>query len=419
MNCPECGTLMHSRGYSYGKHQYQCKKCGHWEYVKEETPEDVRSGFKVEGENIFISFTCDHVPTTEEVASQYKVDLNEWEIRSFETTDWQMGRKDKEVHITWKNGKADGSVDDSGHINRVWLHRVNVKFVRRTKEIRTRLIIQDLMDEAKSFAPKYPKIDYPKFDNGLLYEIDIPDIHFGRLTWREESGQDFDIKIAREAVHKVLDELLAHAKGFEIEKILLPLGNDFYNVNNKMNETVHGTPQQEDTRWQKTFRKGRELATEMIDKCSQIAPVDVLIISGNHDEEKMFYMGDALECRYFNNPNVTINNSAKTRKYYLFGKNLLGFTHGYYEKMDKLPSLMPVEEPKLWSQSTYREWHLGDKHHKFETNEYNGVVIRILRALSSEDAWTFNKGLVGSMRAAESFLWHPTKNLLAQFTAQP
>jgi hypothetical protein len=56
------------------------------------------------------------------------------------------------------------------------------------------------------------------------------------------------------------------------------------------------------------------LAQEVIDKCASIAPVDVIIIPGNHDEERTFYMGDALACRYEGNPNVTVDNSPKTRK---------------------------------------------------------------------------------------------------------
>jgi len=160
------------------------------------------------------------------------------------------------------------------------------------------------------------------------------------LTWEEESGANYDIKIARKVVHAALDQLLDYAARYDVEKIVFPFGNDYFNVDNKLNTTTHGTPQQEDTRWQKTFRLGRLLAVEMIDKCSVLAPVDVLIIPGNHDEERSFYLGDALECWYHKNRNVMVNNKAMKRKYYPFGVNLIGFTHGYHEKYDKLPAMM-------------------------------------------------------------------------------
>jgi hypothetical protein len=82
---------------------------------------------------------------------------------------------------------------------------------------------------------------------------------------------------------------------------------------------------------------------------------------------------------------------------------------------------MQFEQPKMWGESLYREWHTGDKHHKMdyvlEVDEQVGMVVRILRSLVAADAWSFGKGFVGSQRAAEAFLWHPDNGLIAQFTA--
>jgi hypothetical protein len=316
---------------------------------------------------------------------------------------------------------SKGDVEDTGKMLVVPLYHMELRLVRKEEEIRANSAIEEMIQDAKKFAPVYPKIKYAPSKGKMLYEIAMPDIHFGRLTWHEESGQDFDIKIAEYIVRETLSQLLQYSKNFEIGRILFPLGNDFFNANSKLNTTVKGTAQQEDTRWQKTFRAGRRLAIEMIDSCMEIAPVDVLLIPGNHDEERVFYLGDALECWYHNNKNVRIDNDAVSRKYYTFGKVLLGFTHGDAETTKKLPSLMQFEVPKLWGDSTYREWHTGDKHHKtdfvLEVDEQVGIVIRILRSLAPADAWTFAHGFVGSQRAAEAFLWHPENGLIAQFTA--
>jgi hypothetical protein len=112
------------------------------------------------------------------------------------------------------------------------------------------------------------------------------------------------------------------------------------------------------------------------------------------------------------------------RKYYNFGSNLIGFAHGADEKLDKLPLIMAMEQPELWAKTKNREWHTGDRHHKKDimytaSDEGGGMVVRILRSLASADAWTFNKGYVGALRAGESFLWHPQDGLIAQFTATP
>jgi hypothetical protein len=163
---------------------------------------------------------------------------------------------------------------------------------------------------------------------------------------------------------------------------------------------------------------------EIIDMLARIAPVDVLMIPGNHDEERLFYLGEYLDAWYSKGPNVKVDNSASKRKYYRYGRNLLGLTHGYHEKLESLAGLMSYEVPQWWSASTNREFHIGDKHHKkdllYKTNEMeNGVVIRLLRSLASPSVWEYDKGLVGSLKSAEGFIWHPEAGVIAQFTASP
>jgi hypothetical protein len=204
---------------------------------------------------------------------------------------------------------------------------------RKVNEVNAREAIDAMIRDARKYAPKYTKIRYPKDRDGLLYEVDMPDLHFGKLAWAEESGQDYDIQIAEKAARAAFAGLLGFVVHQPISKILLPLGNDFFNVNGAGEQTVNGTKQVEDTRWQKTFRKGRQLLVELIDMCAQVAPVDVLIIPGNHDRERMFYAGDALECWYHKSPDVSIDNGANMRKYYPFGRNLIGFTHGSEERL--------------------------------------------------------------------------------------
>jgi hypothetical protein len=422
MICPACGSNhTKKKGFAHtedkGKRQrYLCLDCKN-DWIDESTFGDSYE----QGDN-FINIICasKRMLTKEEVIKQFKVDTDIWEVEKFTVKTSEGYRKDRSVEWHVREGVVlQGDVSDSGKMLVVPLYHIEVKLKRKIEEIRVRSAIEDMIEDAKNHAPKYQKIIYPKINGNMLYEIDMPDIHFGRLTWGEESGEDYDIKIAKEAVNKVLNKLLTYTKMFPIKKILIPLGNDFFNVNSKSNTTVHGTPQQEDTRWQKTFRLGRELAVGIIEKCAQVAPVDVLIIKGNHDEEKTFYMGDSVFSWFHNNPNVNIDNGARGRKYYLYGKNLIGFTHGSEEKIDKLALLMPTEAPELWAKSIYREFHLGDKHHLVEVDEINGVVIRILRGLTAADAWTFDKGFIGAKRAAQSFVWDYNGGWIAQFPAMP
>jgi hypothetical protein len=375
----------------------------------------------------FINVVCAsrRMMTKDDVINECNIDMTRWMVDSFEIHTSEGYRKDRKVSWHVEDGRVtSGDVEDSGEMLVVPMYHIRVRFKRKTDEIRIRLAIQDIIDDAKAAAPRYPKLKFKQYPDGLLYEVAMPDLHYGRQTWAEETGENYDLKIAREMAMQVITELLSYSQIFKINKILLPFGNDFYNANNKEGTTSHGTRQQEDTRWQKTYRAGRMLATDIIDACASIAPVDVLIIPGNHDEERIFYLGDGLELYYHNNDRVHIDNRAVKRKYYAYGKCLIGFSHGKDEKRGFLQSLMPVEVPDLWAASKFREFHTGHVHHKEEsqrklTDEHMGVLVRELRSLVPIDAWTFDGGYVGALQAAEGFMWHSEYGLKSQFTAIP
>lgn len=279
----------------------------------------------------------------------------------------------------------------------------------------------DIISEMMRYAPKYKKLQYKKDPRKEhLLELNLFDVHFGKLAWAKESNESYDLKIAEERVLGAVHGLIQKAEGFNISRIVLPTGNDLFNSDkaHPFSSTTAGTPQQEDARWQKTFHTVRRVMVEVIDQLQVIAPVDVPIISGNHDKERCFYLGDTLESWYRNCPNVNIDNSPNIRKYYKWGLNLIGFTHGDKEKHMELPLIMAQEVPELWAATIHREFHLGHfhstKHMKWiSTQEFKGVVVRLLRSLSASDAWHHEKGYIGGERSAEAHLWSWDEGLIA------
>lgn len=387
----------------------------------EEDPE--RSEFEKTDKEIKIVCSSKRVLSEADLVEKFNVDLNEWEIVGYKIKTSEGYRKDRSVEWHVTDGKVlSGDVSDSGKMLVVPLYHIEVRLIKKKAVYDAKLAIDALKEDAKAYAPAYSKISYPEIPEGCLYEIDMQDIHFGRLTWEEESGDSYDVNLAKKAIESTLTKLLGYVTNHAVSRILIPMGNDFFNVDNKLNTTTKGTPQQEDTRWQKTYKMGREICVWMIETCSQVAPVDVLMIPGNHDEQRSFYLGDSLECWFNHNPNVRLDNNAAKQKYYAFGANLIGFAHGYDEKLSSLPFLMANDQSEMWAKSKYREWHTGDKHHKVDLitkgTEKPGMMVRILRSLAAEDAWTFNSGY-RSLRASEAFLWHPDNGLIAQYTATP
>jgi hypothetical protein len=430
MLCQNCGSdELKKRGFLKNMAQrYRCKKCGSWTSENENGDADDEYTFTDMGNTAEVVATLDEdtVNSPEKLLRAMRVDDSVWEVYKKQIGKSPAWRKDRSVNWKVRNGQVlSGDVEDSGKIKIVPVYTVKLWLRRKTEEIRTNLILEDFRSNVHKFSLRKTKsVVFKKPQNGYMLEVEMPDIHFGKLTWGEESGEDGDLKIQIKTSKKVMEELLSYSNKFPIEKIVFPIGHDFYNVDNQFNTTTHGTPQQEDTRWRKTFRDGWSLAAELINACAQIAPVDVPIIGGNHDEERSFYLGEVLSGLYSNTSRISIENCAKMRKYIVYGTNLIGMTHGYHENIKELKDIMAFEVPELWAKSKFKEWHTGDKHHKEDFvhkthEEKTGVVIRILRSLTTTDTWHYNKGYIGALRASEAFLWDKDNGLKAQFTAMP
>jgi molybdopterin converting factor small subunit len=365
------------------------------------------------------TITSEKVTSLDDLIRVCKIDTKIWNIDKHEISAYQSHTKLRR----FANIKEEHTrIDDEHKV--VPLFRVKAYLSRKVKEIQLRSLKDDIIEEMKQYSPKYPKIEY-KFDEkskGYLLEVALMDLHYGLMVWGQESGYDYDIKIASQLFISAINKILVQSKGYNIREILFTVGNDFFNVDTIGNTTTAGTPQDEDTRWKKTFKKGRELLIEGINLLSQVAPVNVLVIPGNHDSQRSFFVGDALECWFNNSKQVNVNNSPKVRKYYKFGKCMILLAHGRDEKMADYPLLMASEEPIMWAETKFKEVHLGEIHHKKEisflsTEEYKGVTVRYMRSLSAPSNWAYTKGFVSSLRAGEAFIWDEENGLIAQFTA--
>lgn len=338
------------------------------------------------------------IKTLDDLLKFSEIDLNLWKVEKVTTN-------------TWGNDKYPC------YQIKAWLK------LKDTAEIDIKQTCIEIIDSIKNYSPA-SNIKRDDLKDSCMLEIALVDHHFGQMSWNNETGQgNYDIKIAEKLYYDAVDYILNSTLNFNFDKILYVVGHDFYNVNNQINTTAGGTFQDEDCRWQKSFNKGVEIHINTIEKLKQIADVETVIIHGNHDEERSFYLGSVLEGRFFNDKNVTINNDPKERKYFQYGKNLIGMTHGYKIKQDRLFGLMPVEAKEQWSKCKYYEWHIGHQHHEEKkilnvSNEQSQVRLRILPTLTATDAWHAKNGFL-SVRETQSFIWHKEKGNIAQFNYKP
>ncbi len=318
------------------------------------------------------------------------VQASVWRVDHYQTSQFKPGAKGPDGRV----------VRNLTHQIKAWLVRRNGWSATKFREI--------LVEEFAAAAPQYdapPKVE-PAAD--MLAVIGIFDAHFGQLSWPDETGADITVETTRRRYQRAFQDLLGRVQTFSPGRILYILGNDFLHVD-QGSSTTKGTPQDADGRWQQAFLCGMQCAFDLVDAARLLAPVDVVVVAGNHEKEKIFCMGEVLSARYADAENVTVRNSPNPWQYYSYGTTLLGFTHGdglTDAKRLQLPARMAQDEPDLWAKTTCREWFLGHLHRERETitvqrnaDTVGCVIVRELPALTGLDSWHNKQGYSANPQA--------------------
>jgi acetone carboxylase gamma subunit/uncharacterized protein YeeX (DUF496 family) len=340
------------------------------------------------------------IHTLEELLEYCKVDLTVWQVERFTCNKWEIGVKVGEGENTRVEVEP--------------LFQVKAFLKRNVELIEIRKEIESLKEDAKKKAkiPKSIVRSIQKSDN--LLELVIPDLHMGKLSWAKETGfQDYDSKIAEETFYRAVDTLLDRVKNYKFDKIVLGVGNDLLQADNFNSTTTKGTVVHTDTRYQKSYVTTRRMMVNTIEKLRVIAPVDVLLIPGNHDTQSNFTLGDSLECWFHSYKDVCVNNSPIPHKYFVWGDNLVVLTHGDKGKQADYGIWIATTYPKEFGKSKFREVHIGHRH-KSMVDEKFGVRVRTLSALCPPDQWHAAQNFVSNLRSAEGFVWNKQQGLIAQ-----
>lgn len=283
--------------------------------------------------------------------------------------------------------------------------------------------IEDLKREfAAGIVPSRVRAPKVARSADCMLEIDIFDLHLGKLAWAKETGYEhYDIKIAKLLFEEALETLIARTAGHKFSEVILPIGNDFFHTDNLTGETTMGTRQDMDGRFHKTAHIGRQLMVSAIERLRAVAPVRGIVAPGNHDQLSAWHLGDSLECWFHSASDVSIDNLPTLRKYHEFGNTMLMFTHGNRGKQIDYPLLMATEQPQMWGRTKYREAHLGHLHKtkmrdSFKVDENHGVRVRTISSLCATDAWHAEHQFVGNLRQAEAFVWHRDEGQIAHAT---
>lgn len=333
------------------------------------------------------------IKTPEDLISHLSIDTNIWELSKFTRNSW-------------------GSESNPSF-------QVKGEFKKKKIEFNEKLVLESIKKVVEEYKPKLIECKAQNHKSGNMLEIAIKDHHLGQKSNKSETGEDYNLEISKDLYLETVDYMLESSVLYKPEKILFVVGSDYFNSDTPESTTYAGTYQAESDRWQKTFTEGVQLIIDAIEKCKKHCnQVRVVVVQGNHDFTKSFYLGIALQQRYINDNSVQIDCSETIRKYEMWGNNLLCFTHGDKEVRGKLPFIMSREKPEAFAKSKFIEVHCGHLHKEKESlimcDEDVQIKERILPSLVARSDWASGKGYM-SVRESMGFLWNKEHGNVAIF----
>jgi hypothetical protein len=319
--------------------------------------------------------TTEEIRSLDELILKCKIDTEKWEITKY-------------VQNYWGNGK-----------NPHWQVKAWLGIKKEEQQFQN-----SFTEFLNSYNPAYQDLVSPQI---------FPKKAFGNLVINKQDSHlnkyDIDgnnnIEIRLDNILYKTEVIVNQAQlSNNLDKITYIIGSDEFN-SEFTNMTTKGTPQQNTHTHHQSFEFICDHEVAIITMLLQHARnVDVVYVSGNHDEFAGWYMIKWLESYFRTTDRLSFDVSPTYRKYISYGDSALMFNHGDVLKPAKLAALFPMEFRENWSAHKNFYIFTGDRHHEVSL-DLNGIKFYQLPALSnSKSLWDDKNGHVMSRAEVTGFL---------------
>lgn len=238
--------------------------------------------------------------------------------------------------------------------------------------------------------PAAPSVPAPQVvEKDLLTLYPIADAHIGMMAWGQETGEDYDTKIAASRLSKWVSRAVAAAPASETA-IILDVG-DLTHADNDTNQTPASKHNLTvDTRHFRTLDATITALVTAIDAArAKHNRVIVRILPGNHNETSYMAVMFALAERYRLDDRVSVDKVPGEYFIHEFGKVMIAAHHGHKAKPDRLVHFFADECAEIWGRTKHRFLFTGHLHHA-RMQDIGGMTHEQLRAVTARDAYAFS-----------------------------
>jgi len=256
----------------------------------------------------------------------------------------------------------------------------------------------------------------PNLKDVVNVEISLSDYHLAKRTVDGDNSiqarANRYLDVAQSLINKVVSN-------YHIDTVILPISNDFFHTDNYQHQTTQGTPQDTIMDYSEEYELGFSILVDTINMLRQYANhVVVVLVQGNHDRTKSFYLAHALDVFFKEVADVDFIREHSVVKGITLGNTFIGWHHGNC-KIEDLPLLFAThpQYSQAFGNAKYREVHTGDKHH-YMAKEVKGVRIQQMPSLSGTDRWHLDNNYVHSVRAALALVYDVELGKIAEFESR-
>lgn len=256
----------------------------------------------------------------------------------------------------------------------------------------------------------------PNFKDVVNVEISLSDYHLAKRTVDGDNSIEARAKRYLDVAQSLINKVVSN---YHIDTVILPISNDFFHTDNYQHQTTQGTPQDTIMDYSQEYELGFSILVDTINMLRQYAnQVVVVLVQGNHDRTKSFYLAHALDVFFKETHDVDFIREHSVVKGITLGNTFIGWHHGNC-KIEDLPLLFAThpQYSQSFGNAKYREVHTGDKHH-YMAKEIKGVRIQQMPSLSGTDRWHLDNNYVHSVRAALALVYDLELGKIAEFESR-
>lgn len=350
-----------------------------------------------------------------DIARKYGISDRVIRIRKAKLAKKGVGHGCDVSHLVPDGYKIKGTsslVDEFGNTKLQWV-KTDTDAERQVELMKA--VIEGMKSEITPVAPV--KAARAKRDDKLLNLYTVSDFHLGMLAWADESGDDWDMKIAEALFSRWFDA--AFQKAPDAGTGVINLLGDFAHFDSLDAVTPESRHVLDaDTRYQKLVRYMIRMVRRVVDMALvKHKTVRLLIVQGNHDESGMIWLAEMFSTLYDNEPRVLVDTSPDVYKMVQHGKTTLFFHHGHKARFDAIEPVMIAKFRKAFGESVYSYAHVGHLHHQ-KIVESRNMIVEQHRTLAAKDAYASRGGWM-SGRSANVITYSAEYGEVARLTISP